>query len=258
MNANEVMTVGVITVRPDASVTDAARLMVEHGVSGLPVVDAHGQLVGIVTEGDFLRRAETGTERLRPRWLEFLLGSGRLANEYVHSHARKIQEVMTSGPVTVCQNTPLQDVVTVMERHRIKRVPVLGGQTLVGIISRANLVQALARLAEEAEPSRPDDEAMRAQILDDLKRERWTPRDALNVIVRNGVAELWGVIFDERQRQAIKVVAENVRGIKAVRDHLVFVGPISGVVLESPEDAWRVINNDEEPSRTDDHTPERK
>ena len=258
MNAGEVMTVGVTTVRPDASVTEAAGLMVGHGVSGLPVVDAHGQLVGIVTEGDFLRRAETGTERRRPRWLEFLLGPGRLANEYVRSHARKIQEVMTPDVITVSQNTPLQEVVTVMERHRIKRVPVLRGHKLVGIISRANLVQALARLAEEAGPSRPDDEAMRTQILDDLKRERWTPHDALNVIVRNGVAELWGAILDERERQAIKVVAENVPGIKAVRDHLVFVGSMSGVVLESPEDAWQILNNDEEPSPTGNHTPERE
>jgi CBS domain-containing protein len=255
MNASEVMTVGVTTVRPDASVTEAARIMVEHGVSGLPVVDTHGQLVGIVTEGDFLRRAETGTERRRPRWLGFLLGPGRLANEYVHSHARKIQEVMTPDVITVSQNTPLQDVVTVMERHRIKRVPVLGGEKLLGIISRANLVQALARLAEEASPSRPDDEAMRTQILNNLKRERWTPHDALNVIVRNGVAELWGVIFDERERQAIKVVAENVPGIKTVRDHLVFVGPMSGVVLESTEDAWHILNDDKESPRTGDHTP---
>jgi CBS domain-containing protein len=257
MNAGEVMTVEVTTVRPDASVTEAARLMVGRGVSGLPVVDAHGQLVGIVTEGDFLRRAETGTERRRPRWLGFLLGPGRLANEYVHSHARKIREVMTQDVITVSQNTPLQDVVTVMERHRIKRVPVLDGKKLVGIISRANLVQALAGLAEEARPSRPDDEAMRTQILNDLNRERWTPRDALNVIVRNGVAELWGAIRDEKERQAIKIVAENVPGIKAVRDHLVFVGPMSGVVLESPEDAWRVLTDNEEPARTGNHTPGR-
>lgn len=257
MKAGEVMTVPVTTVRPDASVTDAARLMVERGVSGLPVVDAHGQLVGIITEGDFLRRAETGTERHRPRWLQFLLGPGRIANEYVHSHARKIQEVMTPDVITVSQSTPLQDVVTMMERHRIKRVPVLGEGKLVGIISRANLVQALARLAEEASPSRPDDEAMRTQILKDLNRERWAPRDAVNVIVRNRVAELWGVILDERERQAIKVVAENVPGIKAVRDHLVFVGPMSGIVLESSEDAWQALNNDEELSRAGDHPQER-
>ena len=249
MNAGEVMTVKVTTVGPDASVTEAAHLMIEHDISGLPVVDTHGQLVGIVTEGDFLRRAETGTERQRPRWLEFLRGPGRLANEYVHSHARKIQEVMTPDVITVSQNTPLQDVVTLMERNRIKRVPVLSGEKLVGIVSRANLVQALAQLAEEASPSRLDDDAIRTQILSDLHRERWTPQDGLNVIVRNGVAELWGAILDERQRQAIKVVAENVPGIKAVRDHLVFVGPMSGIVLESSEDAWQqVLDDDEEPS----------
>ncbi len=243
MKAAEVMTTSVVTVRSAATVAEAADLMLEHGVSGLPVIDANGHIVGIVTEGDFLRRAETGTERRRSRWLEFLLGPGRLANEYVHSHARKVEEVMTRDVVTVSESTPLEDVVTVMERRRIKRVPVLTGGKIVGIISRANLVQALARLAEEAAPSRPDDEAMRGRILAELSRQRWTPRASLNVIVRHGVAELWGVILDERQRNAIKVVANNVPGITGVRDHLVFVGPMSGVVLQSSEDAWQIADN---------------
>jgi len=227
MKAGEVMSPRVITVASDATIADAARIMLEHGISGLPVVDAAGTLVGIVTEGDFLRRAETGTERQRPKWLEFLLGPGRAANEYVHSHARKIAEVMTPVVITASEATPLQDVVTTMERRRIKRMPVMSEGKVVGIISRANLVQALAQLAQEAPATGTDDETARQQILAELNKQSWAPRNKLNVIVRGGVAELWGVICDEREREAIRVAAENVPGIAQVVDHLVYVQPIS-------------------------------
>jgi CBS domain-containing protein len=239
MKAAEIMTLGVATVRPEAQLKDAARTMLEYGISGLPVVDASGRLVGIVTEGDFLRRTETGTERRHPRWLEFLLGPGRLADEYVHSHGRKVQEVMTPNVVTVCEDTPLQDVVDIMERRRIKRIPVVGDGKIVGIISRANLVQALARLAEEVPASRSDDETMRGRILAELAKQPWAPRSCINVIVRNGVAELWGTIFDERERNAARVAVENVSGVVGVKDHLVWVEPMSGMVIESPDDAER-------------------
>jgi CBS domain-containing protein len=237
VKAADVMSLGVVTIPPEAAITEAASLMLQHGVSGLPVVNSAGQLVGIITEGDFLRRTETGTERRRSRWLEFLVGPGRLANEYVHTHGRKVEEIMTSNVATVSEAMPLQDIVTLMERRRIKRVPVTRGDKIVGIISRANLVQALARLAEEALPSRPSDEAARMHILTELLKQSWAPRTTLNVIVRDGIAELWGVILDEREREAMRVVAENAPGIKALRDHLVCVEPMSGMAIESPEDA---------------------
>jgi CBS domain-containing protein len=135
MKASEIMTMGVHTVKPDVSVADAARLMIEQGISGLPVVDATGQVVGIVTEGDFLRRAETGTERRRPRWLEILVGPGRLASEYVRTHGRKVADIMTSEVVTASADTPVQEIVGVMEKHRIKRVPVVKEGAVVGIVS---------------------------------------------------------------------------------------------------------------------------
>jgi CBS domain-containing protein len=237
MKASEIMTMGVYTVTPDVSVPDAARLMIEQGISGLPVVDAAGQIVGIVTEGDFLRRAETGTQRRRPRWLEILVGPGRLANEYVRTHARKVADIMTAKVVMVSADTPVQDVVGVMERHRIKRVPVVKDGAVVGIVSRANLVQALARLAEEAPPSRPDDEAMRAQIMAELNKQEWAPHPSVNVIVRDGVAELWGVILNENKRDAVRVLAENVPGIVGVQDHMVWVEPVSGMAFPPPGDA---------------------
>jgi len=237
MKASEIMALSVYTVKPDTSVRDAARLMIEQGISGLPVVDAAGQLVGIVTEGDFLRRAETGTERRRPRWLEIVVGPGRLASDYVHSHGRKVDEIMSRDVITVSPDAPLQDVVRIMERHRIKRVPVVGNGVVVGIVSRANLVQALSSLAEEALPSQPKDEAMRDRIMAELKNQEWAPRSMVNVIVRGGIAELWGTILNEKERAAIRVVAENVPGIVGVQDHLVWVEPISGMAFPVPGEA---------------------
>jgi CBS domain-containing protein len=228
MKAFEIMTLGVATVRPEASLREAVNLMLERGVSGLPVVDGLGRLVGIVTEGDFLRRAETGTERRRPRWLEFILSPGQLANEYVHSHARTVEDIMTPEVVTVSRDTPLEEVVNILERRRIKRVPVTRDDKLVGIISRANLVQALARLVQEVPPTRPDDEVAREQIITELNKQPWVPRTNLNVIVRGGIAELWGVISDEREREAIRVVAENAPGISQVIDRLVCFHPMRG------------------------------
>ncbi|MBV8752840.1 MAG: CBS domain-containing protein [Hyphomicrobiales bacterium] len=235
MKAAEIMTIGVHTVTPDVTVRDAARLLIEQGISGLPVVDGTGQLVGMVTEGDFMRRAETGTQRRRPRWLEILVGPGRLASDYVRTHGRKVAEIMTPEVVSVSADTPVQDVVNIMEKHRIKRVPVVRDGAVVGIVSRANLVQALARLAEEAPPSRPDDEAMRGQIMAELKKQEWAPHPSLNVIVRDGVAELWGTLLDEKKRDAVRVLAENVPGIVGVQDHMVWVEPISGMAFPPPD-----------------------
>jgi CBS domain-containing protein len=145
VNAADVMTRNTLSVGPDASVLEAIRLMVDNHVSGLPVIDERGQLVGILTEGDLLRRGETGTERHRPRWLEILMGPGRLASEYVRTHGRKVDEIMTREPVSVTPKTLLDEIVELMERHRIKRVPVIEGERLVGIVSRADFLHAIAR-----------------------------------------------------------------------------------------------------------------
>jgi len=235
MKATDIMTSQVITVTSDASVLEAARLMLQNRIIGLPVVDSHGQLVGIVTEGDFLRRAETGTERRRARWHEFLLGPGRLASDYVHSHGRRVEEVMSPDPRTVDENTPLDEVVHQMERHHIKRLPVMRDDRLVGIITRANLVRALASLVREAPPAQADDQAIRERVLAELDRQPWKPID-VSVVVRQGEVDLSGIITDERQRQALIVAVENVPGVKAVHDHVAWVEPMSGMVLYSQED----------------------
>jgi CBS domain-containing protein len=236
MKVKDIMTRTVISVEPDASVLQAIRLMLQRHISGLPVVDKAGRLVGMVTEGDFLRRAETGTQTQRPRWLEFLVGPGRLAEDYARSHGRKVADVMTTEPVTVNEDTPLDEVVRLMEKRQIKRLPVIRDDRLVGIVSRANLLHALAALAPEATPSAVDDSAIRERLLAELQKQPWAPTVLLDVAVRNGVVELWGSITDERERQALVVAAENIPGVKAVRDHLAWVDATSGMVFYSAAD----------------------
>ncbi len=234
MQVRDVMTQDVISVTAKDTVVKAARIMLQNRISGLPVVDAGGRLVGMITEGDFLRRGEIGTERQRPKWLEILLGPGRMADEYVRSSGRKIEDVMTSDPVTVTEEDSLETVVELMERRHIKRLPVLRDGKMVGIVSRANLMHALVSLSRDIETPADGDSAIRGRILAAVAKQPWAPR--INVVVKNGVAELWGTITDERERQGCIVTAENVVGVREVHDHLVWVEPMSGMAFPSPED----------------------
>ena len=199
------------------------------------MIDADGALVGMLTEGDLLRRSETGTQRMRPRWLEFLIGPGRLADEYVHTAGRKIEEVMTEHVYTVEEDTPLEKIVHLMERHRVKRLPVMRKGQLVGIVTRANLVHALATLALEARTPSASDAAIRERLIADLKKEPWAPLAIIDVAVSDGVVKFTGALTDERERLALRVAAENIAGVKKVEDHLVWVEPASGMVIEAPE-----------------------
>ena len=231
MLAGDVMTRKVISVASDASAMQAGTLMLKHQISGLPVVDSSGILLGIISEGDFLRRAELGTQRCRPRWLAFLIGPGRLASEYVHACGRKVKEIMTPNPYTVTEATPVTEVVQLMERHRIKRVPVVCGRRLVGIVSRADLLRALARLARATETVATNDAEIRERVMAELRRQNWVPLDLINVIVRDRIVELQGTITEDSARQAMVVAAENVPGVRAVHDHLVWVEPVSGMTV---------------------------
>jgi len=238
MRAHQIMTRSVITVTPQTTIVDAANLMLERHVSGLPVVDTNGKLVGIVSEGDFIRRSEIGTGRKRGRWLRFILGPGKSASDFVHEHGRKVSEVMTKSPLTITEDTALADIVEMMERNNVKRLPVVRDDKVVGIVSRANLLQAVASLAREVPDPTADDDRIRNRIVDALEKHGWCPF-GLNVVVRDGVAHLSGVITEEHARQAAVVAAENVEGVKTVHDHLCWVDAMSGVYLNSPEDEGR-------------------
>lgn len=235
MRVHQIMTRQVITVGPDTPITEAAATMLKNHISGLPVVDAAGKLIGIVSEGDFLRRSEIGTQRTRSRWLQFLLGPGKTATEFVQQQGRKVSEVMTLDPCTVTESTPLPEVVQLMEKRRVKRLPVLRGDEIVGIVTRANLLQAVAGLARDIPDPTADDDHIRERIIAAIEKADWRPF-GLGVTVRDGVVHLHGVIVDEASRQAAVVAAENVQGVKEVHDHLCWVDTMSGMYVNSPED----------------------
>jgi signal-transduction protein with cAMP-binding, CBS, and nucleotidyltransferase domain len=169
--------------------------------------------------------------------VEFFVGPGQLAEDYVRSTSRRVEDVMTRPVHTIDEDTPLSDVVELMERHRIKRLPVLRDRKVVGMVSRANLLHALASLAREIKSTPADDETIRERLLTELNQESWAPVGLVDIIVRNGTVELWGTILDERKRRAVVVAAENVHGVKAVRDHLVYVEPMSGMTFGPPDQA---------------------
>jgi len=235
MRAHQIMTRPVITVAPDTAMIEAANTMLQRHVSGLPVVDAAGKLVGIISEGDFIRRSEIGTQRKRGRWLKLILGPGKAATDFVHEHGCKVAGRMTPQPLTITEDTALEEIVQMMEKNNVKRLPVMRGSEIVGIVSRANLLQAVASLARQIPDPTADDDHVRNRVIDALAKNDWCPF-GLSVMVRDGIVHLSGVITEERSRQAAIVAAENITGVKKVHDHLCWVDTISGIYLESPED----------------------
>ena len=236
MNASDVMASPVKTVKPRDTIRAAIETMLGSHMSGLPVVNDEGQLVGVLSEGDLLRRSELGTEKHRSRWMEFLLGPGRAATDYVQTHGRYVEDLMTPDPIVIEPDAPLEKVVELMESKKIKRVPVVRGGAVVGIITRADLLAALLAAEKAAAPAiGGGDEAIRAAIIDELKRSDWAPAASVKIEVANGVVTLSGAILDERERDALRVAAENVAGVKSVVDELVWVDPDSGAYLTAPE-----------------------
>jgi CBS domain-containing protein len=233
MNVADAMSRGLISIGADAPVEEALRLMLDHHISGLPVLDAGGALAGMLTEGDFLRRAELGTDRRHPRWLEFLLGPGLIAGEYTRAHGRKVGEIMSQPAVTIDAQAPLATAVELMERHRFKRLPVTADGRVVGLLSRADLLRAYLAAVSAAAPADVSDAALRRRILDQIDREHWAPRASVDVTVQDGLVRLRGVIGDERSRVALRVMAENTAGVKRVRDELTTVDFHTGLVVQA-------------------------
>lgn len=226
MKAGDVMSRGVVTVGPDTAIGEAVQLMLRHRISGLPVIEEDGTLVGMVTEGDLLRRMELGTEKHRPRWLEFLFAPGTLAEEYVRSHGRHVSEVMTWDPASVAPDTALAEVVALMQDREIKRVPVVDGGRVVGMVTRMDLLRALARQLEAPPEAVGDDLAIRLRIVAELEQRGWAPSATVTVTVTDGVAELRGTVLDDRVREGVRVAAESTPGVRQVKDELVVLPPV--------------------------------
>ena len=224
MRAIDVMARNVVTATPQTTVQDAAKLMINHRISGLPIVDGDGQLVGIVTEGDLLRRAETGTERQRSGWSEWFSPNSRLAAEYIKSHARRVAEIMSHDVVSVTELASLGEIADLMETKRIKRVPVLHDGKLVGIVSRADLLRVLA---SGAATSSIDDQdgVIRSRLLADLSKQKWANCGESDLVVSDGIVHLWGVVGSDEERRALLVAAENIPGVRGVEDHTIS-GPL--------------------------------
>ncbi|WP_035673345.1 CBS domain-containing protein [Azospirillum brasilense] len=227
MKAADIMTRQVVTIGPDATVTEAAKRMLENRISGLPVCDSNGRLLGVISEGDLLRRTETGTVRRASWWLAMFAGAPNQAADYTKSHGRHVRDAMTESLISVTEETPLDEVVRLMEGNRIKRVPVLNNGTLVGIVSRANLLHVLASIAPDVSPPPADDRVVRDRLLETLRAQPWAPEISENIVVRNGVVHLWGSVRTEAQLDAIRVAAENTPGVTRVENHLIIVDHVA-------------------------------
>lgn len=236
MKARDIMTKNVVSITPESSIAEMAETMRKFRVSGLPVIDASGQLVGLVTEGDCLRRAETGTATARSGWRWFLASAETLAGEYIRSHGRKVADVMTRDLITIGEDTDLDEIVHLMEKHKVKRLPVVRDGAVIGIVSRANLVQQLASLARGGGDAREDDAVIREKVRAELGKLPWMAIEFVNPTVKDGVVDLWGSFTAYQQDQAAVVAAENVPGVKEVRSHLAWVDPVSGLAVYSPDD----------------------
>lgn len=221
MRAIDVMVRDVVTVHPDTDVTEAVKLMSEHDVSALAVVDAAGNLVGVISEADLIHRVEIGTEKRRPWWLEAVTGASTLAEEFAKSHGKKVDEVMTDGVISVTEETPLSEIAALFERKRIKRVPVVKNGKLVGIVSRSNLIQALASVVGRMDQHDETDRQIRLELLSRLKDQPWTGFGDRNITVGNRVVHLWGLVGSEAERKALLALAESVPGVSRVSDEMI-------------------------------------
>jgi CBS domain-containing protein len=222
MKAKDIMVMKVMTVGPEATVRQAANILFQNRISALPVVDEHGRLVGIVSEGDLARRVELKTDDRRSWWLEIFARKSKenLAVKYVKSHARRVKDIMTRRVITAKPATSLRDIAALLEKNRIKRVPIVAKGRVVGIVSRANLVQALASLREEDQPGTTIDSKIRKKVMR-LKSERWSKHALLSATVEHGTVKLWGIVDSEAEKEAARVAAEQVANVRAIENNVI-------------------------------------
>lgn len=220
MRAGDIMTEGPICVDQGASIFDAAESMLAAGVSALPVVDSRGRVVGIISEADLMRRGEIGTTA-RESWLSLLVADkDTAAHEFVQAHSRCISEVMTTPVITAGEETELPALVELMEKHGVKRLPIVRGDIVVGIVSRANILQALLSREPAVEPGHPSDKELRRAVEMALERQGWKSSWPINVVANAGVVHLWGFVPSAEVRRACRVAAETVPGVRSVESHL--------------------------------------
>lgn len=230
MLAEDVMTRAVTFVHPDTPIADAAAKMALGHISGLPVVDKAGALVGIVTEGDLLRRVELGTAPNHSSFMNFLRGPGLSANEYVRTHTLSVEDVMTPELATVGPKATLGEIVSCMERHHVRRVPVVEEGSLLGIVSRADLVRELHRQLEAGRSGPRSDDAIREDILAEMKRQHWHTLCNVSVEVRDGMVTLTGMAQSEPVLRALRVAATCVRGVTSVANEVTVLDPMTAAL----------------------------
>lgn len=221
MNAADVMVHEVVTVGPNDDVSKAVQLLVDHDISALPVVDKEQRVIGILSEADLIHREKLGTERHRAWWLEAIIPASVLALDYSKSHGRKVVEVMTENVISANEETPLSEIANLLEKHHIKRIPILREGKLVGIVSRSNLIQALASVPSQSNQELPVDRDIRSAILARLAEQSWTDFGARNVVVSNGVVHLWGLVGSPEEHKALIALAESVPGVRKVSDEMI-------------------------------------
>lgn len=221
MNAAAIMTAPVVTVTEDTTVREIVTLLLARGISGVPVLDAAGRMTGLVSEGDLLRRAELGTQKRRGSWLAFFTGTATLAHEYVRAHGEVARDIMTRSVISVAPDASLADIADVMEERRVKRVPVLDGETLVGIVSRSNLLRTLASTAPAVAGANADDGAIRVALLAELGNQAWSRRSDNSIVVSDGVVHLWGLVATHEEQRALELAAKGIAGVKAVQSHMI-------------------------------------
>src|SRR5262245_29377985 len=230
MKAEDIMTREVGTVRPESSVREIAALMMEKNISGVTVVSDDGAIVGIVSEGDLLHRAEVGTERKHKWWFQFFADSDAAAREYAKAHGLLARDVMSRYVISVRDDADLRDVADILDSHRIKRVPVLHDGHLVGIISRRDLVRALSQVPVSNTSVKLDNSALHKTLRDRFKSQSWLNDAYINVAVNDGVVELWGLVVSADQHRALRTLVEETPGVRRVEDRLTMAGPLRGGV----------------------------
>jgi CBS domain-containing protein len=236
MRVQDAMTRGVVGVLESADLSEAVQTMLRARISALFVFDERKALVGVLSEGDLLRRGELGTEVRRPRWLETLMSGGRLARAYSRAHGRKVSEIMTKRVISVAEEAGLAEAVDLMIRHRIKRLPVVRGGSVVGVLSRSDLLRRLYLLLPRDAAPRSDAEIC-AAIQAEINSHGWAPRASIRVVAKDGEITFEGAITDERLREGLRVIAENTPGVKAVHDRLAWIEPNSGALIPAGDDA---------------------